>query len=115
MMFKWLFNVIIKAVAIVIFGYFFPSMFSVLPHAHFSVIGFIILISIIGVTIGTILKFILAPVNWITFGIVNFLINLLVIHLADNYIDGVEVTGFLGYVGISIILSLVAKKQKHIK
>lgn len=112
-MFNWLFNVIVRAVAVVIFGYFFPSLFIVQPDSHSSVIGFIILISIISGTIGILLKFISAPFNWLTFGLINFLINLFVIHLADNFVDGVEVKGFLGYIGIALVLSLVIKKTKN--
>lgn len=62
-----------------------------------------LLIGLITATLGFILKFITFPINWITLGLIHFLINVLMIMLVDKIVKGFQIKSF----GWAILFALL--------
>jgi putative membrane protein len=66
-----------------------------------------ILLGLVNATIGRLLKFLAFPFNWLTLGLVNFIISVLMIMLVDKLVKGFEVKSFWWAVLFAILLSIV--------
>lgn len=66
-----------------------------------------ILLAIINATIGWVLKLLAFPFNWLTLGLVNFIISVLMIMLVDKLVKGFEIKGFWWAVVFAILISVV--------
>lgn len=77
-----------------------------------SALFFIILLTILNWTVVPVLKILTFPLNFLSFGLVYFLINLLAILIAADLLTGVNIQGnlvsrFLTALIISVSLSLI--------
>jgi len=91
--------------------------FSVIPHVLPSMAGigvesmaqtFLIsglILAILFAFVRPILKLLSFPLIILTFGIFNIVISIILIALADWIAGGIEVTGFIAYVGGALIIS----------
>ncbi len=85
-------------------------------NPYVSALIFAVILSLVNLIIASVFRFITLPFNIITFGLVGFLISLLMIYFADSFYDNIAIEGFLGYMCISFIPGvasmLVGKKSK---
>lgn len=66
-----------------------------------------ILIGIVTATLGYILKFITFPLNWLTLGLVHFLINVLMIILVDKVVKGFHIRSFWWAILFALIIAAI--------
>ena len=66
-----------------------------------------ILIALANATIGFILRLLTFPVNFITLGLVSFIISVLMIMLVANVMDGFQVSGFWAAAFLAIVVALI--------
>lgn len=82
---------------------------------YVSALIFAVILALFNMILGGILRLITFPINFLTLGLVSFLITLLMIYLADKTLDQVTISGFLGYIVIAIIPAfantIVGKKK----
>lgn len=62
---------------------------------------------VLNATLGAVLKFITAPLNWLTLGIVAFVINVLIIRITDSFIVGFATNGFWAAAVFALVLAII--------
>lgn len=66
-----------------------------------------VLIALANATIGTILRILTFPINFLTLGLMSFIITVLMVLLVDNLMDSFNTTGFFSALLFAIILSVL--------
>lgn len=66
-----------------------------------------ILIAVANATIGLLLRFLTFPLNFLTLGLVSFIISVLMILLVDSWVTGFNTTGFWSAALLAIVLTLI--------
>ncbi|WP_316792759.1 phage holin family protein [Pedobacter frigoris] len=66
-----------------------------------------ILIALANATIGFILRVLTFPVNFLTLGLVSFIISVLMILLVDNLMAGFSTTGFWAAAILAIVVAII--------
>lgn len=66
-----------------------------------------VLIALANATIGTILRLLTFPINFLTLGLVSFIITVLMILLVDHFMPGFRTTGFFAAACLAIVLALI--------
>jgi putative membrane protein len=66
-----------------------------------------VLIALANATIGFILRVLTFPINFLTLGLVSFIITVLMILLVDNVMSGFNTTGFLAAAILAIVVALI--------
>lgn len=66
-----------------------------------------VLIALANATIGTILRIFTFPINFLTLGLMSFIITVLMVLLVDNLMDSFNTSGFLSALLFAIVLSLL--------
>ena len=66
-----------------------------------------ILIALANATIGTILRILTFPINFLTLGLFSFIITVLMVLLVDNLMDSFNTTGFFSALIFAIVLSVL--------
>lgn len=66
-----------------------------------------ILIALANATIGFILRLLTFPINFLTLGLMSFIITVLMILLVDSVMSGFNTTGFLAAAILAIAVALI--------
>lgn len=66
-----------------------------------------IFIAFANATIGTILRILTFPINFLTLGLVSFIITVLMVLLVDELMDGFYTDGFFSALWFAILLALI--------
>lgn len=66
-----------------------------------------VLIALANATIGTILRILTFPINFLTLGLMSFIITVLMVLLVDNLMDSFNTTGFFSALLFAILLSII--------
>ncbi|MDO9037662.1 MAG: phage holin family protein [Lutibacter sp.] len=96
-------KIVLTAVAVLVIAHFLPGV-SVVNFTSSVIVA--IVLALLRVTIKPILIILTLPVTIVTLGLFLLVINALIILLADNLIDGFQVTGFWIALLFSLILSV---------
>lgn len=77
-------------------------------NPYLSALIFAVILSLMNVTIGTIFRLITLPFNILTFGLIGFLVSLLMIYFADSFYDNIRIQHAFGYICVAIIPGLAS-------
>lgn len=77
-------------------------------NTYVSALIFAVILALINLILGTILRIITLPFNFLTLGLFSFLITLLMIYVTDSMLQGIEVRGFIGYIVMAFIPAMAA-------
>ena len=66
-----------------------------------------VLIALANATIGFILRVLTFPINFLTLGLVSFIITVLMILLVDNVMAGFSTSGFFAAAMLAIVVALI--------
>jgi len=66
-----------------------------------------VLIALANATIGFILRLLTFPINFLTLGLVSFIITVLMILLVDNVMKGFSTSGFFAAAILAIVVALI--------
>jgi len=66
-----------------------------------------VLIALANATIGFILRLLTFPINFLTLGLVSFIITVLMILLVSNMMNSFHVSGFLSAAFLAIVVALI--------
>ncbi len=66
-----------------------------------------LLIALANATVGFILRVMTFPINFLTLGLVSFVISVLMILMVDNVMDSFETTGFWAAALLAIVLAII--------
>ena len=100
---NFILKIVLTAVAVLVIAHFLPGVS--VENFTSSVIVAVVL-ALLRVTIKPLLIILTLPVTIVTLGLFLLVINALIILLADNLIDGFNVTGFWVALIFSLILSV---------
>ena len=101
---KFLISLLLSAVAVFASAYLVPGV---------QIDGFVtalivaIVLGLVNATIGFLLKLLTAPLNWITLGLVSLIINVLMVLLVDNFINGFSTNGFWAAAIFALVLAII--------
>lgn len=101
---KFIISLLLSGVAVFAAAYLVPGV---------GVDGFVtalivaVILGLVNATIGLLLKFITAPLNWITLGLVSLIINVLMVLLVDNFIAGFSTNGFWAAAIFALVLAII--------
>ncbi|HEY9219981.1 MAG TPA: phage holin family protein [Lutibacter sp.] len=100
---NFILKIVLTAVAVLVIAHFLPGV-SVVNFTSAVIVA--VVLALLRVTIKPLLIILTLPVTIVTFGLFLLVINALIILLADNLIDGFNVTGFWIALLFSLILSI---------
>lgn len=72
-------------------------------NPYVSALVFAVILSLVNLILGTIFRILTLPLNILTFGLVGFLLSLLMIYFADSFYDNLTINSILGYICIAFI------------
>lgn len=90
--------------AVAIASYLLPG---VEVSSFWSAIIAAVLIALANATIGTILRILTFPINFLTLGLISFIITVLMVLLVDELMDDFNTEGFFSALVFAIVLALV--------
>jgi len=67
-----------------------------------------LLLGLLNLLVKPIVKILSLPINILTLGIFNIIINAGMLWIVDSIIKGLEIEGFWGYVWSSIVISIIS-------
>jgi putative membrane protein len=99
---KTLLKIILTALAVVVLAKILPGV-TVIDYTTAIIVA--IVISLLNMFVRPLLVFFTLPATIVTLGLFLFVINAIIILLADNLVDGFEVSGFFTALLFSVLLS----------
>lgn len=100
---KTFLKILLTALAVILLANILPG---VVIDGYISAIIVAIVISLLNMFVRPLLIFFTLPATLVTFGLFLFVINAIIILLADKLVDGFAVSGFLAALFFSILLSI---------
>lgn len=97
-------EILLMGAAVAIAAYLMPGV-DVANFWSAILAGF--LIALANATIGTILRILTFPINFLTLGLVSFIITVLMVLLVDNLMDTFNTEGFFSAMLFAIVLALI--------
>lgn len=101
---KFILNILVKTLAVLIVAYLMPGV-------NVTNVFYAILVAVSLSFLNTVLKplmiILTIPVTIVTLGLFLIVINAFIVMIADYFIEGFEVNGFITALFFSIVLSLV--------
>ena len=110
-MIRWVLDWIILTFSITVASYFLPFIY-ISPGTVWDKfkIAFLagLLLGLFNLFIKPIIKILSLPINILTLGLFNIVINAGMLWIVDLILSGLEVEGFWGYVWSSLIISIIS-------
>jgi putative membrane protein len=103
-MMRFLIEILLMGLAMLLGAYIVPG---VQVDGYGSAIIAAILIALANATIGFILRIFTFPLNFLTLGLISFVISVLMILLVDNIMSGFNTTGFWAAAMLAIVVAVI--------
>jgi len=101
---KLIIEILLMGVAVALAAYLIPG---VQVDGFLSAIIAGILIALANATIGTLLRILTFPINFLTLGLMSFIITVLMVLLVDNLMDSFNTNGFFSALIFALVLALI--------
>lgn len=101
---KLVIEILLMGVAVALAAYILPG---VEVNGFLSALIAAVLIALANATIGTILRLLTFPINFLTLGLMSFIITVLMVLLVDSLMDGFNTSGFISALLFAIVLALI--------
>jgi len=72
-----------------------------------SAIVVAVVLAVVSASVGALLHFVTFPLNRLTFGLVGFLVGILMIYITDALVKGFSVGSFWSAVGFALVLAII--------
>jgi len=103
-MVKIILEVLLMGLAVMIGAFLVPG---VSVDGYGSAIIAAVLIAFANATIGLVLRVFTFPLNFLTLGLVSFIISVLMILLVDSWMEGFNTSGFLAAAILAIAVTVI--------
>lgn len=103
-MIKIIIEILLMGLAMMIGAFLVPG---VTVNGYGSAILAAVLVAIANATIGLILRIFTFPLNFLTLGLVSFIISVLMILLVDSWMQDFNTSGFLSATLLAIVVTVV--------
>ncbi len=97
-------EILLMGAAVAIAAYLLPG---VDVENFWSAIIAGVLIALANATIGTILRLLTFPINFLTLGLMSFIITVLMVLLVDSLMDSFNTNGFFSALIFAVVLALI--------
>lgn len=108
---KWFLNWLILTFSIAVASYFLPFIYisgdTIWDKFKLSFLAGLLL-GLLNLLVKPVVKILSLPINILTLGIFNIIINAGMLWIVDSIIKGLEIEGFWGYVWSSIVISIIS-------
>ncbi|WP_461791047.1 phage holin family protein [Pedobacter sp.] len=101
---KIILEVLLMGLAVMLGAFLVPG---VSVDGYGSALLAAILIAVVNSTIGLILRIFTFPLNFLTLGLVSFIISVLMILLVDSWMSGFNTSGFLSAAVLAIVVTVI--------
>lgn len=101
---KFIIELLLMGAAVATASYLLPG---VEVSSFWSAIIAAVLIALANATIGTILRILTFPINFLTLGLISFIITVLMVLLVDEIMDDFNTEGFFSALLFAVVLALV--------
>lgn len=103
-MIKLILEVLLMGLAVMLGAFLVPG---VSVDGYGSALLAAILIAVANATIGLVLRFFTFPLNFLTLGLVSFIISVLMILLVDHWMSSFNTSGFLSAAVLAIAVAVI--------
>lgn len=103
-MIKIILEVLLMGLAVMLGAFLVPG---VSVDGYGSALLAAILIAVANSTIGLVLRIFTFPLNFLTLGLVSFIISVLMILLVDSWMSGFNTSGFLSAAVLAIVVTVI--------
>lgn len=103
-MIKVILEILLMGLAVMLGAFLVPG---VSVDGYGSAIIAAVLIAVANATIGLILRIFTFPLNFLTLGLVSFIISVLMILLVDSWMTGFNTSGFLSAAILAIAVAVI--------
>jgi putative membrane protein len=100
---KTFFKILLTALAVIVLATILPG---IIVDGYVSAIIVAITIAVLNLIVRPVLIFFTLPATLVTFGVFIFVINAIIILIADKLVDGFAASGFFAALLFSIMLSI---------
>ena len=97
-------EILLMGLAVLLGAYIVPG---VAVDGYGTAVIAAVLIALANATIGFILRVLTFPINFLTLGLVSFIISVLMILLVDSLMTGFNTTGFIAAAILAIVVALI--------
>ena len=101
---KLIIEILLMGLAVVLAAFLIPG---VQVDGFLSAIIAGILIALANATIGFLLRILTFPINFLTLGLMSFIITVLMVLLVDNLMDGFNTSGFFSALLFALVLAVI--------
>lgn len=101
---KLIIEILLTGLAVAVAAYLIPGV-SVDSYLTAIVAG--LLLGFVNATIGTLLRIFTFPINFLTLGLMSFIITVLMVLLVDNLIRGFDTSGFFSAMLFALVLAIL--------
>jgi putative membrane protein len=101
---KLIIEILLMGLAVVLAAFLIPG---VQVDGFLSAIIAGILIALANATIGFLLRILTFPINFLTLGLMSFIITVLMVLLVDGIMDGFNTSGFFSAMLFAIVLAVI--------
>jgi putative membrane protein len=103
-MLKFILSLVISGIAVALAAYFTPG---VEIASLWTAIIVAVVFGLVNALIGTLLRALTLPLNFLTLGLVSFIITILMVFLTDRWIDGFTTSGWISAAVFAVLLGLI--------
>lgn len=103
-MMKFLIKILLMGLAMLIGAYLVPG---IQVDGFLTAVKAAVLIAVANATIGSILRLLTFPVNFLTLGLVSFVITVLMVLLVDHYMSTFSTSGFVSAAILAIVVAVI--------
>ena len=108
---RWLLDWVILTFSIAVASYFLPFIYiaggTIWERFRIALLAGLLL-GLFNLLIKPIIKLLSMPINILTLGLFNIIINAGMLWIVDLIIKGLEVEGFWGYIWSSLVISIIS-------
>lgn len=101
---KLIIEILLMGVAVLLAAFLIPGV-SVDGFGTAIIAG--VLIALANATIGFLLRILTFPINFLTLGLMSFIISVLMILLVDSWMEGFHTSGFFTAMIFAIVLAII--------
>jgi putative membrane protein len=101
---KTLLEILLSGISVVLAAYILPG---VSVDSFVTALWVALLLALVNATIGFVLHILTIPLNFLTLGLVSFIITVCMVLLVDAFVSGFHTVGFISAAWFAIVLGLL--------
>lgn len=110
---RWIVNILITAVAVYLLSVLLKP--HIVINSFTTAIIFALVLAVLNVLVKPIITLLTLPLTIITLGLFLLVINVIIVLLADKFVSGIKIDGFLWAFIFGLLLSVVSAVLNNLK